>query len=203
MNPVLVAACRRMVEVHGATLVVAYGSFASGTADAASDIDLVAWAPVSAPVHDTTPLDGRDLDAWVYPLDHPFDAPDLVRVFPSLCLHDTGGRFPGLEAAVGHTRTVALAPFDTGAKADLAAWARKMVVRAHSGTVEGHQRYHWLVAEGPELWCRFSDQPWEGPKKALAQMRQKAPGVYDAYAQLGAGGFDPVALQAWIDALVP
>jgi len=196
------AARDRMVAVHGATLVVVYGSFASGTADGASDLDLVAFAPVPAPFHDTTPLAGRDLDAWVYPLGHPFSDPELVRVHPALALHDPEARFPAFEAAVAQTRAEAHRPWDEGARADLAAWVAKMVVRARTPGPEGLYRWHWLVFEGPELWCRFRGLPWEGPKKALARMAAKEPGTAAAYAQLLAGPPDPGALEAWCRTVV-
>lgn len=202
MTRILEAARDRLIGVHSAELVVAYGSYASGTADEASDIDLVAFAPVSEASHDTTSVAGHELDAWIYPLAFPLNDPSLVRVHPTLVLHDPVGRFPAFEAAIARTRAEVLKPLEAAAKADLATWTRKMVLRSRAQTPEGRHRYHWLVFEAPELWCRFRDVPWEGPKKALAQMRRDDPTSFESLNALMAGVPQPAALETWLKAVV-
>lgn len=201
MNPVLAQARDRLLAEDGAVFVAAYGSFASGAEVASSDVDLVAWAPVAVPVHRGGLVAGHELDAWVYPLDHPFTDPDLARVQPALVLHDPGGRARAFEAAVKATREEAHRPLDAAAKADLQAWADKMVARARSGTVEGLQRYHWLLSEGPELWCRLGDHPWEGPQKALTRMKTEAPALYRSFGELLGSAPDVRALEGFLKEL--
>lgn len=198
MNPVT-AAADHLRTTYGAVFVAVYGSFASGTPDEASDIDVVAFAPVTVPVHDTVVIAGRDLDAWIYPLGHRTDDPGFVRLWPLTPVFDPEGRFDALVAAVEETRRKAHEPLDAPARAELTAWVAKMLVRARTGTPEGNHRYHWLLSEAPELWCRFTDRPWEGPKKTMAVLRRDDPGRYQALATLLSSAPDPQALARWFD----
>lgn len=195
------AAAERLVRDEGAVLVAVYGSFASGTQTASSDLDLVAFAPLPAPRHLAGPVLGRELDAWLYPLGHPLDDPEFVRLDPLVCLHDEGNRFGALAAAVAETRRKLVVPADAAAREGLRAWADKMLVRAASGGPEGLHRYHWLVSELPELWCAAAGVPWEGPKKALAALRRDHPERLSALEALWAGPPDPEALARWLGGL--
>jgi hypothetical protein len=68
MNPIVKRAWDHLKTRYAVETVLLYGSFAGGTPTDRSDVDVVAWAPVDHPCHDSSVIGGRVLDAWIYPL---------------------------------------------------------------------------------------------------------------------------------------
>lgn len=193
MTHVLDAALAHLTPLSP-SLVIAYGSFAQGRTSASSDVDLVVFAPVEAPRHDGTTVAGHPLDAWIHPVDHLDDPAQFVRVWPALVLHDPQGKAPGFLAAVETHRRHAAQPLTPDERTQFDGWIAKMLVRARDDDPEGNYRYRWLVQDFPELWCRYGGRLYEGPKKTLALLADRAPEAHATLADLLAGPKDVARL---------
>ena len=74
-------------------------------------------------------------------------------------------------------------------------WLDKMFRRADADTAEGNYRYHWLLFEFPESYCRLRGEYFDGPVKTLKRMALAHPEIYARYEQL-LSGENSVALLA-------
>lgn len=188
-SPVLDAALAHLAACNPA-LVIAYGSFAQGRTSASSDVDLVVFAPVEAPVHDGSVVAGHPLDAWIHPVADLNNPAEFLRVSPSLVLHDPQGLAPGFLGSVETLRQDAAGPLSDAERNRFGGWIAKMLVRAADNDVEGNYRYRWLVQDFLELWCRYGARLYEGPKRTLALLADLDPGAHATVADLLAGPKD-------------
>lgn len=186
LSPVLDAA-RAHLAPHEPVLVLAYGSFAQGRTSASSDVDLIVFAPVEAPMHDGSVVAGHPLDAWIHPVADLNNPAQFLRVSPCVVLHDPQGLAPGFLGAVEAHRRDAAGPLSEAERTQLGGWITKMLVRAADDDVEGNYRYRWLVQDFLELWSRFGARLYEGPKKTLAVLADLDPGAHATLADLLAG----------------
>jgi hypothetical protein len=188
-------------RLHGVHTIILYGSHARGEATAESDLDVAAFADTDAMKRDARIWNGVYLDAFVYPTATLTKTPELEML--KLCggrvlldeLNLTAGLFEALTAleAAGPP-----APPEGHAQM-LRVWARKMLSRIQRGDVEAHYRYHWLLYQLLEDYFTLRGEWYRGPKLALAELQNREPATYAAFARALAPDAPLEAIEVLVD----
>jgi len=198
-DPLLNHICHELVEA-GAHTVLLYGSRANESANALSDYDVAAFAPVARVIRDTRVVDGYFLDVFLHPddaLNRP--TPELLKLRGSRILvqrDDNATRFLAALEAVYRQGPQRL-PEDEIRARDV--WARKMALRARRGDAEGDYRRVWLLTALLEDYFVTRQMWFEGPKKALQWLLMHDTALYHAFQAALKPNTSPGAIDALVD----
>ncbi len=162
--------------------IILYGSFADGTYTNESDIDIVCFSDrVDDRKNDTSVIDTRQLDAWIYPT-------KMMEQQEAL-LHINGGKIILDERKLCCKLLEDIDKiFNDGVKKlsieqiDFQkSWLKKMVNRARKGDVEGNFRYHWLLVDSLEIYFEIRGLWYMGPKKSLIWLKENEQYTYKLF----------------------
>ncbi len=185
-HPVVLQTLDYLCQRYQPSLIFLYGSFADKQQTATSDIDILCFAGVSEFIHDSTQISCHQLDAWIHPLVKLKDIVEFKHILPCKVLLDRDGISETLLAQLREAR--ANLPEMTAAEREqYLCWLAKMFNRAGVDTAEGNYRYHWLLFEFPETYCRLRSEYFDGPVKTLRRMEQCHPALFARYEALLAG----------------
>lgn len=202
MNPIIDSALDYLMRQYRPSLVVLYGSFATQTHTATSDIDMLVFCEHPQTTHDAVSIQGHRLDAWIHPLSSFNQLEPFIHVYPLQILLDTDQRANGLAddiLALRQQKTQTLTPDQ---RTQLINWIDKMLSRADSNSIESHYRYHWLLHDLPELYCQFRGEYFDGPVKTIRRMKDENPALHEKYALLLGGEKDIALTREIYDVLI-
>lgn len=197
-NSLLDRICRELLE-GGAHTVLLYGSRADGSANESSDYDVAAFGPVEHVIRDTRIIDGQFLDVFLHPeevLSRP--TRELLMLRGSRILRQRNGDATRFLAGLDELYQEGPDRLTVDEIRARDAWARKMVLRARRGDVDGDYRRVWLLTAALEDYFVTRGMWFEGPKKALRWLLMHEGAVYDAFEV----ALKPDATFTAIDALV-
>ena len=182
--------------------IIIYGSYADGTNDLNSDFDALIISRHHRKVHDTTFVNGIQLDVFVYPstyFDGNYDCNDFIQISDGKIIADTDGKGKALQAVV--LEYIQRRPHKTleEIQSDID-WCAKMYARVKRGDVEGMFRWHWVLIESLEIFCEAKQQPYLGPKKTLRWMEKNYPTAFTCYGK-ALRDFSADSLLDWISYL--
>ena len=176
--------------------IIAYGSFADGSAGEHSDFDALVIT------HDSSIVAGTVLDVFVYPPEtfaDGYDPEEFVQVFDGRIILDKSGIAARLKRRV--LDYIASIPKKSAEELrEEAEWCRKMLARSARGDAEGMFRWHWVLIDSLEIYFDLHGLHYYGPKKALRFMRENDQKAFKAYSR-ALGEFSREALCAWIELL--
>lgn len=163
--------------------IILYGSYANGTNNLNSDFDALVISGDHEQYHDTSFVNGIQLDVFVYPasyFDGEYDCKDFVQIFDGKIIADREEKGKTLQARV--ISYLQNRPRKT--KAEIQAnidWCVKMFERVKRWDAEGMFRWHWVLIDSLEIFCDVVQHPYFGPKKALKWMEENHPAAFDLY----------------------
>ena len=179
--------------------IILYGSYANGTNNLNSDFDALVISEDHEHFHDTSFVDGIQLDLFVYPasyFDGNYDCNDFIQVFDGKILVDRDGRGKMLQTSV--LSYLKNRPQKSKAEIDASVdWCVKMIARVKRGDAEGMFRWHWVLVDSLEIFCDVMHYPYWGPKKSLKWMEVNYPAAFACY-QTALAGFRMENLENWI-----
>jgi hypothetical protein len=179
-SALLASLCLYLKDKFGCRTAILYGSRARGDWDAASDIDVLAFAEGGEAGHVAHRWGDLFLDLFVYP---PGTAPDdaWLRLHGGRVLfqHDAEGE--ATLAAVAAIYDAGPAPIDAAEAQTQRLWLEKMLARAEKGDPEGDYRRHWLLKDMLEIYFALRGKWYLGPKRSLALIEREAPAHYEAF----------------------
>lgn len=179
--------------------VILYGSYADGTNNLNSDFDALVISLDHEEYHDTSFVDGIQLDVFVYPLSvfsKEFDKNDFVRIFDGKIVVDSKDIGKNLQAQV----KAYLQNRPQKTKAEIKAevdWCVKMFERTKRDDAEGLFRWHWVLTDSLEIFCEVMKHPYFGPKKTLKWMKEVCPESFAVY-ENALRDFTAQSLEKWI-----
>lgn len=163
--------------------VILYGSYANGTNNLNSDFDALVISGNRKQHHDTTFVNGVQLDVFVYPasfFDGVYDCQDFIQIFDGKIILDSNGVGKQLQSNVlsylqnrPHKTTA-----ENQANVD---WCVKMFERTKRYDTEGMFRWHWVLVDSLEIFCDLVQHPYWGPKKTLKWMEENQPTAFSYY----------------------
>jgi hypothetical protein len=157
---------------------VLYGSAATGSLRADSDIDVVCFTDAGDPYPTAYVWQGFLIDAWIHPLSDATRADQFIKLHDARVLFDDAGVGAALVAAVAERLRQPRSPMDARVEQHRRAWLWKMLDRAARRGAEADHRRHWLLTDLAENWCEFTGRQYLGARLALNQMRVEAADVY-------------------------
>lgn len=163
--------------------IILYGSYANGTNDPNSDFDALVISQDHEKFHDTSVVDGIQLDVFVYPesyFDGGYDCGNFVQIFDGNIIMDTGEKGKGIQNDVLSYLKTRSRKTREEIQADVD-WCVKMQNRAKRGDVEGMFRWHWILIDSLEIFCDVVGHPYFGPKKTLKWMEENDPASFACY----------------------
>ena len=182
--------------------IILYGSYANGTNNLNSDFDALVISGDHEQYHDTSFVNGIQLDVFVYPasyFDGEYDCKDFVQIFDGKIIADREEKGKTLQARV--ISYLQNRPRKT--KAEIQAnidWCVKMFERVKRWDAEGMFRWHWVLIDSLEIFCDVVQHPYFGPKKALKWMEENHPAAFALYKN-ALTEFRLESLEKWISYL--
>ena len=182
--------------------IILYGSYANGTNNLNSDFDALVISGDHEQYHDTSFVNGIQLDVFVYPasyFDGEYDCNDFVQIFDGKIIADREEKGKTLQARV--ISYLQNRPRKT--KAEIQAsidWCEKMFERVKRWDAEGMFRWHWVLIDSLEIFCDVVQHPYFGPKKALKWMEENHPAAFALYKN-ALTEFRLESLEKWISYL--
>ena len=181
--------------------IIAYGSFADGSANKNSDFDALVIADKER-MHDSSVIDGIVLDVFIYPPDtfrQNYDPEEFVQVWDGNILLDTNGVAASLQKQV--LDYIAHIPRKTAEEiSQEVRWCVKMLSRTMREDAEGYYRWHWVLFDSLEIYFDVKGLYYYGPKKALRFLEQTDPASFRIYAK-ALREFKRECLATWISHL--
>ncbi len=179
--------------------VILYGSYANGTNDLSSDFDALVISYDHQQIHDTSFVNGIQLDVFVYPenyFDEDYDCNEFIQIFDGRIIMDTDDKGKSLKnRVISH---IEKRPHKTNAEIQSNIdWCVKMLERAKRYDAEGMFRWHWVLIDSLEIFCDAVHHPYLGPKKALKWMEENHPTAFTYYAK-ALNDFSLDSLEGWI-----
>lgn len=179
--------------------VILYGSYANGTNDSNSDFDALVISGDHEKYHDTSFVEGIQLDVFVYPAPYfngDYDRAEFVQIFDGQIIVDNDDVGKTLQTNV--KAYLQNRPYKTGAEIQANIdWCKKMLERAKRYDAEGMFRWHWVLIDSLEIFCDIMHHPYLGPKKSLKWMKENAPNAFEYY-EKALGSLDIESLRNWI-----
>ena len=181
--------------------IIAYGSFADGSANKNSDFDALVIADKER-MHDSSVIDGIVLDVFIYPPDtfrQNYDPEEFVQVWDGSILLDTNGVAASLQKQV--LDYIAHIPRKTAEEiSQEVSWCEKMLSRTMREDAEGYYRWHWVLFDSLEIYFDVKGLYYYGPKKALRFLEQTDPESFRIYTK-ALREFKRECLATWISHL--
>ena len=179
--------------------IILYGSYANGTNNLNSDFDALVISFDHEQFHDTSFVDGIQLDLFVYPASYfegDYDCNDFIQIFDGKIIVDRGGQGKALQAKVlsylQNRPQISKAEIDASVD-----WCVKMLARVKRCDAEGMFRWHWVLIDSLEIFCDVMRQPYWGPKKSLKWMEENHPTAFACY-QTALTDLNMESLENWI-----
>ena len=176
--------------------LILYGSYADGSYNANSDLDAVLLADVPEVFHDTSVVEGIQLDVFVHPTDSQLNPGDFPQLYHSKIVVDRQGRGKALQEAVTEYIKNYPAKSTDSIREDVV-WCEKMLARTQRGDAEGYFRWHWMLCDSLEFYCNIRKRFYFGPKKTLLWMAETDPQAYEIYSS-ALKNMDYNRLSAWV-----
>ena len=179
--------------------IILYGSYANGTNNLNSDFDALVISFDHEQFHDTSFVDGIQLDLFVYPASYfegDYDCNDFIQIFDGKIIVDRDGQGKALQAKV--QSYLQNRPQKSRAEIDASVnWCIKMLARVIRCDAEGMFRWHWVLIDSLEIFCDVMRQPYWGPKKSLKWMEENHPTAFACY-QTALTDLSMESLENWI-----
>lgn len=182
--------------------IILYGSYADGTNNMNSDFDAIVIANDHKQFHDTSFVNGVQLDVFIYPVlyfEGDYECDDFIQIFDGKIITDYEDKGKILQNRV----LSYLEERQYKSKEEIQAnldWCTKMFERAKRCDAEGMFRWHWVLIDSLEIFCDMTRHPYFGPKKSLKWMRENYPASYVCY-EKALKDFSMESLENWISHL--
>ena len=179
--------------------VILYGSYANGTNNLNSDFDALVISSNHEQYHDTSFINGVQLDVFVYPasyFDGDYNCEDFVQIYDGQIIADNSDIGRTLQTRIQTYVQNRPHKSNTEIQANID-WCLKMFERAKRNDAEGMFRWHWVLIDSLEIFCDIMHHPYWGPKKSLKWMAENHPTAYSFY-EKALFNFNIVNLENWI-----
>ena len=187
-----------LIDKYSPSVLISYGSFADGSANAGSDYDALLVYD-GRECHDGSVIDGTPLDLFCYPTESfsgDYDPEKYLGVFDGKILIDTDSLGQSIKDRV-RGFIDSMPKKDTDELRHEIEWCRKMLIRSGRGDAEGFFRWHWVLIDSLEIYFDIIGKRYYGPKKSLRRLCE-TDGVGFALYEAAMREFTRDTLEKWI-----
>ncbi len=195
-DPVLESAFRRLVEVHRCHTVILYGSRSRGDFTDESDYDLVGFRDEGERFSDSYVLEGRFVDAWIYPTrEVPGRELEFLRLRKGTILREKEGIGNRLLGALDQIFAKGPAALTDDKRNTLRVWIEKTLSRVERGDLESWYRRAWLQTDLLEAYFSLRTLWYLGPKEAFRWLQENDAEADSLFREALKPGSDLLALR--------
>lgn len=147
--------------------IILYGSFANGTFDEESDIDVVGFTDNDMEHQDKSLFDGRALDLWIYndkKLKHP---EEFLHIRTGQSLLDSNHQSDEFLTQINALFNKGPEQLTQEAKDNHILWLEKMLKRTLKNDIEGQYRFHWALTDILPIYFEITNQWYLGSKESF------------------------------------
>jgi len=203
MDPFLAFAIRALQEEHRCHTVVLYGSRARGEENPESDYDLLAFRDDGPKISDCREVNGRYLDAHIYPAkDLDGREKEFRQLHHGQVLLDHEGVGARLLARINEIMAGPPEPVAADQLQLRRVWYEKTLRRIERGDPEGNYRRAMLLMNATEDYFDFRNLWVLGPRLSFKWLRENAPDSYATFETALKPGASAAELRALVDAVV-
>jgi len=202
MNGTVEEAKKYLEKKYNPKLIILYGSFSSNTENELSDIDMACFSDVAEESHDSSKIGLFLLDAWIHPLAELKRPGKYLHFLPCQCLHDELEVFEKFTKSIEKARRKKQKPIKKNEKDILDPWIEKMIKRSTLEDEEAYYRYNWLIHDFPELYCKYLNIYYDGPKKTINYLRENDVDTFRQYSNLLKNGKDIEKMRQLYDSIL-
>ena len=170
-----------IIEQYNCHSIILYGSFANGGYTDESDIDLLCFSDDYNKENDTTILNNRQLDAWIYNSQDMNDISQFLHVKDGKIILDNKNKCSEFLANIDLMFDEGPKQLTDKEKDFLKDWLKKMLRRAKKGDIEGNFRYHWMLTDMLEIYFNIKGIWYLGPKKSLNWLYENDKTIYQMF----------------------
>lgn len=184
MENILDLAANDLKEKYNPHTIILYGSYAREDATDLSDIDIACFWDRPDEIKDARLFHKTFLDAWIYPTSFLDTVPEeALRFSDGKVLHDAKGLGVEYLNRVKEKLHVGREPMSDADKAHIREWVKKMLERAHNGSLDGNYRRNWLQHDLLSIYFDFRGLWFLGSKKSFAYLQKHDQKVYELFEQ--------------------
>jgi hypothetical protein len=190
MDTTVTDALEYLKKEYNAKLILLYGSYSLNAQNHESDIDLLVFAAIEEPKHESKFFDGHMLDAWIYPINEIENPKEYIHIYPCIIQYDELGKSDDFIKEIVRIREEKTIKMALAEKEQMDKWIEKMIQRGSQNSPESNYRYVWLIYDLPELYCKYHGMYYDGPIKTIRYMKEHDKEVYIEYEWLLHNGKD-------------
>lgn len=149
-------------QTYSPLSIILYGSYANRTNNLNSDFDALVISRYHEKFHDTSFINGIQLDVFVYPesyFDEDYDCSNFVQIFDGKVIMDTNGKGKAVQENVLSYLKNRSCKTKEEIQADVD-WCIKMLKQAKRGDFEGMFRWHWVLIDSLEIFGEIVNHPF-------------------------------------------
>lgn len=170
-----------LIRTHHCHTIILYGSYSSGDFTAESDIDVIGFTDGFLEKNDTDLFLGKQLDAWIYPINKSKHAEQFLHIYKGTILLDEKNIATQVLNEVDNLIQAGPEPLSVQEKQFNIRWLWKMEARSRRNDVEGNYRRNWMLIDSLEIYFELQDMWFFGPKKAFAWIRRHDQTAYQLF----------------------
>lgn len=187
-----------LIDKYNCHSIILYGSYANGDYTDESDVDVVCFCDEVENQNDTTFLQHRQLDAWIYNTEKMKDVEEFLHTRDGEILLDRSGFCEGFLEKITEVYNNGPKLLSDTEKEFLKSWLQKMLNRSQKGDVEGNFRFHWMLTDSLEIYFKIKGLWYLGSKKSIKWLYDNDRDMYLLYE----GAFRKHSTQSDIEKLI-
>jgi Nucleotidyltransferase domain len=173
-----------LLEKYDCHTIILYGSYSRGDFTEESDVDLICFSDsVAEDTNEVEFIEGKQLDAWVYPTEKMKQSESFLRVHKGEIWINKKGLAEEFLANIQSTYDQGPKQLTDDEKGFLKSWLKKMQVRAAKNDLEGNYRFHWMLKDSLEIYFELKGEWFLGPKVSFGWLKENDPKALELFIQ--------------------
>jgi predicted nucleotidyltransferase len=156
-----------LTDKYSCHSIILYGSYKNGSFTRESDVDLICFSDSKGSYNDTEMFQNKKMDVWIYNSKMLKKPKNFLHLNDSTLLIDTKGLGKDFLLKINQIYKKGPKVLPDNEVKFLKSWLMKMYQRVKKGDIEGNYRYHWLLFDSLEIYFKFRNLWYLGPKKSL------------------------------------
>lgn len=168
-----------LLKKYDCHTIILYGSYSRGDHTEESDVDLICFSDsVTEDTNEVEFIDGKQLDAWIYPTEKMKQSEPFLRVHKGEIWTNKKGLAKEFLAGIHNTFEQGPKQLTDDEKDFLKSWLKKMQVRSAKNDLEGNYRFHWMLKDSLEIYFELKSEWFLGPKVSFQRLKENDPKAF-------------------------
>ncbi|MBD7965863.1 nucleotidyltransferase domain-containing protein [Fictibacillus norfolkensis] len=191
-----------LLKKYDCHTIILYGSYSRGDHTKESDVDLICFSDsVTEDRNEVEFIDGKQLDAWIYPTEKMKQSEPFLRVHKGEIWINKKGLAEDFLTGIQNTFEQGPKQLTDDEKDFQKSWLKKMQVRSAKNDIEGNYRFHWMLKDSLEIYFELKGEWFLGPKVSFRWLKENDPMALNLFERALAAGSTDKSTKKLIDYL--